>query len=124
VIDNSVVTGKNKVASTASTQTDESHGIQSFIKNKMGKKMAFLELTRLKEDKNYSDSFDVNQSKAQTFQAKNLDDDLFSEDDDLKFALKTNESSSFYDTFRDRQKKDNKRKDRGIKLNLLTVLDN
>lgn len=85
--------------------------------------MAFLELTRLKEDKNYNDNFDVNQSKAQTFTAKNLDDDLFSEDND-NFALKTNESSSFYDTFRDRQKKDNKRKDKGTKLNLQTVLDN
>lgn len=62
--------------------------------------MAFLELTRMKEETNFSKNYDINVSNKETL--KNIDDEVFSEQDQ-NFSLKTNESSSFYDTFREKQ---------------------
>lgn len=82
--------------------------------------MAFLEITRMKDEKNYSESYDVNKSKKEVIIS---DKDEFEEDGQL-FSLDTNGSSSFQDTFREKMVKDFKKSSRRLKPNLTHVLDN
>lgn len=59
--------------------------------------MAFLEITRMKDEKNYLDTHDVDKSKKETFKGnlKSLEDENIHSDDEQLFSLNTNGSSSF-----------------------------
>lgn len=59
--------------------------------------MAFLEITRMKDEKNYLDTHDVDKSKKETFKGnlKSLEDENIQSDDEQLFSLNTNGSSSF-----------------------------
>jgi len=83
---------------TAQTQTDESYGVTKFVKDKLSKRLAFLEITRMKDERNYMDTHDVNKSKKETFKGdlKALEDqENIQSDDEQMFSLNTNGSSSF-----------------------------
>lgn len=68
-----------------------------FVQGQISKRLAFLEITRLKEERNYRDTGEENKSKKETFNGdlKGLQRTIDDEDDDQLFNIDTKGNSSF-----------------------------